>query len=275
MVAVLALVAAACAEEEPPADGGQDLLAQIKADGVIRIATDPAYPPQSFYDEETGTWEGFDIDVAEEIAKRLGVSVEWKTPSWDVLTAGSWNDRWDISVGSMTPTGERVAVLNFSTPYRLDSAVIAVGADSGIASFDGLSGKKIGVCGACTYEYYLRRTLDISAPGFTVEFNVPEDVDIRTYDTDSTAIQDLELGRLDAVMSSEGTLQGAIDKGKPIELIGEPAFLEPVAVAADKGASLDTTSLIEEITRVIDEMRADGTLTELSTQWYGKDLTAL
>ncbi len=55
--------------------------------------------------------------MAEEIAKRLGVEVEWITPSWDVITAGNWNGRWDLSVGSMTPTPERQKVLHFSPPY--------------------------------------------------------------------------------------------------------------------------------------------------------------
>lgn len=274
LVFALALVAAACAkEEEGGGNGGQTLLDRITADGAVRVATDPAYPPQSSYDKETQTWEGYDIDVATEIADRLGVAIEWETPSWDVLTAGSWNDRWDLSIGSMTPTGERVEVLDFSVPYRVDRAYIAVGSDSGITSFDQLSGKKIGVCGACTYEYYLDRTLVIQAPGFDFEFSVPEDVEIITYDTDSTAIQDLALGRLDAVMSSQGTLQSAIDKGKPMTLIGDPAFFEPVAVAADKSLPLDTTSLTEKVSQIIEEMHSDGTLTELSMKWYDQDIS--
>ena len=61
-------------------EGGGDLLQEIKDRGVLRVSTDPAYPPQSFQ-TESGDFKGFDIDVAEEIAKRLGVEVEWITPS--------------------------------------------------------------------------------------------------------------------------------------------------------------------------------------------------
>ncbi len=235
------------------------------------MSTDPAYPPQSSYDEATGTWEGFDIDVAEEIAKRLGVTVEWKTPSWDLITAGGWNDRWDLSVGSMTITAERATVLDFSTPYYYTPAGLAVQAGSDIASFDQLSGKTIGVCGACTYEFYLERNLNI--PGYSVEYLVPEDVTLKTYDTDSTAIQDLVIGRLDAVMSAVPTLQGAIDKDKPIQLLGDPVFYEPLGAAADKGAPLPPDSFITKVSDIIIEMHSDGTLTQLSMKWYGEDLS--
>src|SRR5437867_9064657 len=105
-VAALAIVSAACGSSKPT--GGSttpaknDLLASILKAGVINVSTDPAYPPQSSLDEKTGRWQGFDIDVATEIARRLGVKVAWKTPAWDTITSGHWSGRWDISVGSMT-----------------------------------------------------------------------------------------------------------------------------------------------------------------------------
>lgn len=276
LLLAMVLVSASCAKEKEPIGEGtggapQTLLDQIMANGTIRVSTDPAYPPQSSYDEATGTWEGFDIDVAEEIAKRMGVAVDWETPSWDLITAGGWNDRWDLSVGSMTITEERGQVLNFSTPYYYTPAGLAVQQGSDIASIDQLAGKTIGVCGACTYEFYLERSLNI--PGYEVQYLVPEDVTIKTYDTDSTAIQDLVIGRLDAVMSAVPTLQGAVDKGKPIQLLGDPVFFEPLAAAADKSALLDSQSLIDKVSGIIQQMHDDGTLTQLSTKWYKEDLT--
>jgi polar amino acid transport system substrate-binding protein len=252
----------------PAADG---LLAQILETGVLRVSTDPAYPPQSSYDEATGEWQGFDIDVATEIATRMGVVTQWETPSWDVITAGNWNNRWDVSVGSMSITEERAQVLDFTEPYYFTPAGVAVNADSDIQSIDQLAGKRVGVCGACTYEYYLNRTLAI--PGFNFEFLVPEDVEIVTYDTDSTVLQDLKLGRVDAMLSAVPLLEEAIKKGKEIRLVGDPVFLEPLAVAADKSSSLPVTSLVAELNRIIAEMHADGTLSELSMKWYGVDIT--
>jgi len=280
LFAVLALVVAACASDEPTTSDGTSsgeadsgLLGQVQSDGVLRVSTDPAYPPQSSLNEETGEYEGFDIDVATEIAKRLGVEIQWETPSWDVITAGGWNDRWDVSVGSMTVTAQRAEVLNFSTPYYYTPAGLAVQEGSSIASIEDLSGATIGVCGSCTYEFYLRRDLNIDIPGFTFEYLVPEDVEIVTYDTDSTAIQDLEIGRIDAAMSAVPTLQGAIDKGRDIQLLGDPVFYEPLAAALDRESSLDSSALTEEISGIIEEMHADGTLTELSMKWYDEDLT--
>ncbi len=293
LLAVLTLVAAACASDENGGGGGGgggattepaaqgecssvdtsagDLLAKICQDGVLRVSTDPAYPPQSSYDEASNTWEGFDIDVATEIADRMGVQIKWETPAWDTITAGHWNDRWDLSVGSMTITEERAQVLDFSDPYYFTPAGLAVQEGSDITSFDQLAGKTIGACGACTYEYYLERTLNI--PGYTFDYLVPENIEFVGYDTDTTAIQDLVLGRLDAVMSAVPTLQGAIDKGKPIQLLGDPVFYEPLAAAADKSASEDPTSFIAMVSSIIDQMHQDGTLTDLSMKWYSEDLT--
>ena len=287
LVMVFALIGAACANDNSSENGGtsgsggatgasgapETLLDRIMADGAIRVATDPAYPPQSSYDEATNTWEGFDIDVANEISKRMGLTqpVDWQTPSWDIITAGNWNDRWDVSVGSMTVTADRAKVLDFTNPYYYTPAGLAVQQGSPITSIDQLAGKTIGVCGACTYESYLNRDLNI--PGYTPTYVVPENITLKTYDTDSTAIQDLALGRLDAVMSAVPTLQGAIDKDKPIELLGDPVFFEPLAVAIDKSAPLDDTTLVAKISEIIDAMHADGTLTELSQKWYGEDLT--
>jgi polar amino acid transport system substrate-binding protein len=246
-------------------------LEAVMASGTLKVATDPAYPPQSSYDEAAGTWTGFDIDVATEIANRMGVKVDWQTPAWDVITAGKWNGRWDLSVGSMTVTTERDKVLNFSSPYYYTPAGLAVQSGSDIASFDQLAGKEVGSCGACTYEYYLERKLQI--PNYTVDFKVPADVKVKTYDTDSTAIQDLTLGRTAAVMSAVPTLQEAIKKGTKIKLLGDPVYYEPLAIAADKSARLPSDTLTAKVNEVLDQMRADGTLAKLSQKYYGADLT--
>lgn len=297
LLAVLALVGAACGGDDgddgdndvgatgttaettgatgESAAGGDDLLARIQEEGVIRVSTDPAYPPQSELNEDTGEYEGFDIDVATEIATRLGVDIEWETPEWTAITSGGWSDRWDMSVGSMTVTPERAEVLDFTPAYYYTPASVAVHQDNTtIQDLEtDLDGKRIGVCGGCTYDTFLQGTLEI--PGYTFDFIV-DDPQIQTYNTDTTAIRDLSLGdgtRLDAVISALPTLEQAVEKGEPIKVVGEPVFYEPLAVAFDRGASLDNTSLLEAVSTIIDEMHADGTLTELSQKWYGTDLT--
>ncbi|MBC7309327.1 MAG: transporter substrate-binding domain-containing protein [Actinomycetales bacterium] len=256
-----------CAE-----DGHDGLLAEICERGEIKVSTDPAYPPQSSLNDQTGEYEGFDIDVATEIAKRLGVEVAWEAPSWDVITAGSWNGRWDMSVGSMTPTNDRQQVLHFTQPYNYTPAVVVVKADDSAVNdlSTDLDGKRIGVCSACTYEQFLDKTLNIE--GYTFDFII-DDAEIVGFDTDTTALQDLAFGRLDAAITSVTTAQGYIDAGNPAKIVGDPVFYEPLSVGFDKSADPSAESLYQAVDAIVGEMHADGTLTSFSEKWYGLDLT--
>ncbi|MDP9296700.1 MAG: transporter substrate-binding domain-containing protein [Actinomycetota bacterium] len=285
LAATLALVGAACASNNTPSSGGGgsgtpqqgggDLLAKIMDQGFITVSTDPKYAPQSFLDDQ-GQYVGFDIDVAKEIAKRLGVQVHWTAPAWNSIISGHWSGRWDMSVGSMTVTPERAQVLDFTPPYRYDPAGVAVYKTNTTINdvTTDLDGKTIGVCGGCTYEFYLEKTLDL--PNATFNF-VVDDANVKTYNTDTTAIEDLSLGdgaRLDAVVSAKPTLEEAAKKGAPIRVLDQPLFSEPLAVAFDKSSELDETSLYKKVSDIIDQMHQDGTLTALSKKWYnGQDLT--
>ena len=257
-------------------DAADDLLAQICDKGVLTVSTDPAYPPQSRYVPKKDAYEGFDIDVATEIATRLGVDVAWETPSWDVITAGGWNGRWDLSVGSMTPTNDRQEVLDFSEPYYFTPAVVVVHADNSTVQdlTTDLDGKDVGVCSGCTYEQFLDKSLNIK--GFEFDF-VIDDAVIKGYDTDTTALQDLALGdgtRLDAVITSSTTAQGYVDEGNDVKIVGDPVFYEPLSVAMDKSSKLDQASLVEAVSTIVAEMHSDGTLSDLSEEWYdGLDLS--
>ena len=292
LVALLALFLASCGgdddsnadddggSDEPAAATGEevcagdvtDLLKEICDKGTLTVSTDPAYPPQSSLNEQTGEYEGFDIDVATEIAKRLGVDVAWEAPSWDVITAGSWNGRWDTTVGSMTPTNDRQEVLYFTEPYNYTPAVVVVPADDESVTdlTTDLDGKKIGVCAGCTYEQFLNKELTIE--GYEFDF-VIDDAQVSGYDTDTTALQDLANGRLDAVITSVTTAQGYIDAGNPVKIVGDPVFYEPLSVGFDKSSEPSSESLYEAVDKIVGEMHEDGTLTELSEKWYGLDLT--
>jgi polar amino acid transport system substrate-binding protein len=284
----MVLLAAACGGETTAPSGGgdgdsgtagkegNDLLQVVKDRGTLIASTDPAYPPQSSRNPQ-GEFEGFDIDVTNEIAERLGLDgVEWVTPAFDAITAGSWSGRWDLSVGSITITKERQKVLLFTEPYYFTPASIAVHQEnSDIQDLEtDLDGKRVGVCVACSYDLYLQGKSPVvgEAPEFVVD-----DPEIKTYDTDTTAIQDLAIGdgvRLDAVMSALPTLEQAIEDDTPIKIVGDPLFYEPLGVAVDKSSPEDPQAFFEEVDSIIQEMHSDGTLTELSKKWYdGTDLT--
>ena len=249
-------------------------LDRVMSSKTLTMSSDAEYPPQSFLND-ANEMDGFDVDVGKEIAKRMGVELKIVTPSWDIITGGNWGGRWDMSVGSMTPTKQRAQVLNFPAVYYYTPAAFAVHKDSAINSLGDLNGKTIGSCGGCTYDAYLNKDLSIDAEGappFSYEVEAGE---IKTYETDTHAFDDLRLGdgtRLDAVFSALPTIQEAIDNGGyPLKVIGKPAFYEPLSVATDKGdAEFDA-----KITAIVEEMRTDGTLKKLSEKWYGVDLTTV
>jgi polar amino acid transport system substrate-binding protein len=264
---------AASSGGDTPCDGDvADMLAKVCEAGKLTVSTDPAYPPQSSLNEQTGEYEGFDIDVATEIAKRLGVDVAWEAPTWDVITAGSWNGRWDTTVGSMTPTNDRQKVLYFTQPYNYTPAVVVVSEDNDDVTdiSTDLDGKKVGSCSPCTYSDFLEKKLAID--GYTFDF-VIDDAQISGYDTDTTALEDLVNGRLDAVITSVTTAQGYIDAGNPVKIVGDPVFYEPLSVGFDRSSDPSSESLFKAVDTIVGEMHEDGTLTSLSEKWYDTDLT--
>lgn len=266
----LPLVAAAIAFLATPAMAGET-LDRVTSTGTLTMSSDPEYPPQSFLND-ANEMDGFDVDVGKEIAKRLGVEFKIVTPAWEVITAGGWAGRWDMSVGSMTPTAARAEVLSFPAVYYYTPASFAVHTDSSSATFADLDGKVIGTCGGCTYDAYLNKDLVIDAEGAPpFEYQVTAG-EIRTYETDTNAFDDLRLGdgvRVDAVFSALPTIQEAIKNGYPMKVVGDPAFYEPLSVATDKGdAEFDA-----KIAEIVGAMHEDGTLTALSEKWYGVDLT--
>src|SRR5207247_1798281 len=126
-----------------PAFSGETLNRVMKNKVMVEV-TDQSYPPFSYVDEK-GTFVGFDIDVAKELAKRLGVELKVETPSWEIITVGKWQGRWDVCVCSMTPTAERRQVLDFAASYYAAPAVLITNPDNTtIKSPADLTGKKVG-----------------------------------------------------------------------------------------------------------------------------------
>jgi polar amino acid transport system substrate-binding protein len=247
-------------------------LDRIHETKVIKVATSANWPPQSFLGPDNKL-QGFDIDVASEIGKRLGSKVDFVTPEYGIITAGRWSNRWDLSVGSMTPTTERTRVLDFPAIYYYTPYVFAVHKDAAAAKLADLNGKIIGVEAGTTSEDYINRRLKIDAadvPPFTYDVTPGE---VRTYGDSMGPLDDLRMGngvRLDATLSALPTIVAAIKNGYPIVRVeGKPAYYEPLAIAVDKGDDAFNSAL----TKIVADMKADGTLKQLSEKWYGADLT--
>jgi polar amino acid transport system substrate-binding protein len=265
LLTVASLMLSACG-----AAGSKDLLSTIKARGTMRVSTDPNYKPQSFINDK-GELDGFDVDVAKEVAKRLGVKVEFVTPDWDAITGGNWGGRWDISIGSMTITPDRKKALYFSTPYYYTPAQFAVPKDSALASIDDLTGKTVCVGTATTYEDYLNEKLVLE--GETIIKQV-KGAKVQTLSTDVECIQAFQAGRkeAEALLTAQPTVEEAIKAGAPIKKLGAPVYYEDLAAAMDKNVA-NSDSFVAAVTKAIEDMHKDGTLTTLSMKWYGVDLT--
>jgi polar amino acid transport system substrate-binding protein len=256
-----------------PAAAG--VLEDVMSKGEIVISSDANYAPQSFLDDN-GELAGFDIDVSREVAKRLGVTAKFVTPDWDLIVAGKWGARWDLSIGSMTITAERAKVVDFSSPYYYTPAQFAVHkANKDILVLSDFAGKTVGLGSGTTYESYLdpNATLSIGG-GEKIRYQV-KGVKGRPYTTDMEAVQDLALGdgvRLDGVLTSGYVVTEAIKKGVPIRPVGNPVFYEPLAAASD-GARPGSAEFVKKISEIFEAMHADGTLTQFSMKWYGLDIT--
>lgn len=250
-------------------------LAEVCEAGTIVVSTDPAYPPQSFLNEETGEYEGFDIDVAQEIANRLGVELEFTDPTFDAVVAGNWSGRWDMSVGSVTVTEERREVLDFTQPYYFTPAQMAAQAESEFESLEDLAGETVCAGESTTYVFWIEGTLNLPDEAGDIA-EVPEGMEATTLPTDIDCAEAWRSGRTEDFqgwLTALPTAQGAIDEGYPVKLVGDPVFYEPLAVAFDASAE-NNDSLVEAVDAIIGEMHEDGTLTALSEEWYGGvDLT--
>ena len=276
--------------ETPPVDtGGATLLDTVLDRGYLVVSTDPNYEPQSFLDPAAeraagtvcpddlltyGEIIGFDVDTAKAVADGLGVEVCFATPDWDLVTAGSWGDRWDISIGSMTNTITRGEVLAFAHAYYYTPAQFAAAADSGITSLADLEGQTICLASATTYLDWFNGTLTI--PDSSIYSDPPSDFTLVELPTDQECAQSIAAGRpeFSIYLTSDTVVNSNIAGGLEVVKVGDAVFSEDLAPAIDRSSSFDIESFVAEINEIIDGLHADGTLSALSLQWFeGIDLT--
>jgi polar amino acid transport system substrate-binding protein len=266
-----------------------DKLAEIQARGTLVIATDADYTPQSKLvpgsspaaDTEckptqytADQFEGFDVEVAKELATHLGVEACFVTPPWSQLIAGNWGDNWDVHIGSVAITFDRMKNLYFSQPYYATPTVLLVHKDNRTyRAAEDLSGKRVGICAGCTFEDYLKGTLKI--PGENIVYRI-KNAHIVAYENEDPAIAALSKGdgvELDAVMTILPKARAAMEQGSPLRALDEPVVFAYASVTLDRASQRDPKRLFDEINRILQELHASGRLKELSVQYQGLDLT--
>lgn len=224
---------------------------EIKQSGKILIGTEGAFPPFNFFDDQNQL-KGFDIDIGNAIAKQLGLQPEWKAHAWDTMLIALNQGRFDFVIASHTITPERSKAVDFSKPYYCTGNVI-VSKPGGPQKPEDLKGKVIGAQLGTTFEEFAK------------QFGPKE---LKTYQTNPDAVQDLMLGRIDAWVTDQFTALEAV-KSRDLNLhISGLLNKEEIGMAVAKGNSL----LLAAINQALDEIQANGVYEQISMKWFGKDI---
>lgn len=238
-------------------ESADDLLAQIKERGSIIVAMEGTWAPWTYHDEDDNL-VGYDVEVAQNIAEKLGVEVEFIEGAWDGLLAGLDAGRYDIMVNGVGVTEERAEKYNFSTPYAYNkTAVIVRGDYDEISSMEDLKGKKTANTITSTY------ASQAEAYGATVT----------GVDDLNQTIELLLSKRIDATLNAEVVFND-YKKEHPeadVKIATYSDQVEEIAIPIRKGD--DTVTLLEAVNDALDEMAKDGTLTELSEKYFGMDIS--
>lgn len=238
-------------------ESADDLLAQIKERGSIIVAMEGTWAPWTYHDEDDNL-VGYDVEVAQNIAEKLGVEVEFIEGAWDGLLAGLDAGRYDIMVNGVGVTEERAEKYNFSTPYAYNkTAVIVRGDYDEISSMEDLKGKKTANTITSTY------ASQAEAYGATVT----------GVDDLNQTIELLLSKRIDATLNAEVVFND-YKKEHPeadVKIATYSDQVEEIAIPIRKGD--DTVTLLEAVNDALDEMAKDGTLTELSEKYFGIDIS--
>jgi polar amino acid transport system substrate-binding protein len=285
-VAVLLAAAGGCGGAESDGKGGDpttDMLAKVVARGTLILFTDPEYPPQSFALKDAQRPEdtrcaanqltaaevaGYDADTSVLVAEKLGVEPCFVTPSWTEVTAGNWGDRWDLAYGSGAIALDRMEDLYMTQPYYSTPANFFVPVDSPARKPQDLSGKRVGACAGCTMESYLRGTLEL--PGPPIE-TVIEDPEIITFETEVPGLQATARGEIDGFLCSEPVGSGAVDGGAELRMLHLPAYVTYKTGYVDKSSGLSAAAFVERVNEIVAALHDDGTLRELSLEYFGSD----
>ena len=230
-----------------------DALAAAKASGVIRIANTQSSPPWTLLDDKNQP-AGYDVDVARELAKRMGIAkVVFVADSFKNFVEGLKTGKYDLVMNDLTPTPERGKQVDFAAPYGVEDFRIFVRADNtDIHGRPDLKGKQVGVTNGSTNESWSRANL--------------KDSDIRTYDNGGFVFSDLATHRIDAVINSHfGGLHYAEVNHLDIKEVGEPLIYQLSAPALPKGQP----ALLKAVNQAIAAMMADGTIERLGKKWVG------
>lgn len=241
------------------APAGDDSLQKVLDSGRFVLGLDASFKPMGYTDENDQI-VGFDIDCAEEVCKRLGVELVKEGINWDtkeeILEAGTIDCIWN----GMSVDEKRAARMNLSEPYMENMMVFVVPGDSSAEKMADLSGKIVGVQNGSTAQTLLE------------ESEIGSDITVSALATNVEALQQMDLGLVDAVYLDSVVAEYEIaEAGKDWKIFSDGSESEQYAIGFRK----EDQALRDKVQEILSEMKADGTLAEISEKWFGKDITTV
>lgn len=237
------------------ADG---LLKQVLDKGTLVAGMEGNWAPWSYHDLDTNEVIGYDADTARAIGEKLGVEVQIVEAPWESLFAGLDDGRYDIVINGVEVTDERSEKYDFSEPYAYIHTALVVRKDNEeIKSFDDLKGKKTVNSIGSTY-MELAESYGASAAGVS---------------TLNDTIQNVIDGRADATLNADVSIYDYLNQQPDanIKIVATTEDASHVAIPIRKGD--ETASFEKAVNAAIEELKADGTLAELSEKYFGSDVT--
>lgn len=234
--------------------GADNSLKDVQDKGYFIVGLDATFAPMGYRDEN-GELVGFDIDLAKEVAKRMGVEARFKPCEWDGIVFDLRSKNIDMVWNGMTVTPARAKQVLFSEPYLANNQIIFTRKDEGTYSIKDLAGKVVGV------QLGSSGALAVDKSAIRKEIK-----DVKKYATNVEALMDLEAGRLDAVVMDEVSGKYYNKKKSTLNYSVEQLANEEFAVALRKNEK----ALTDEINKQLNAMKADGTFDTLKNKWLGK-----
>lgn len=235
---------------------------ESSAAGTFTVGFDQDFPPMGFVGDD-GEYTGFDLELAQEVASRLGLEYVPQPIAWDAkdmeLEAGTIDCIWN----GFTMNGREDAY-TWSDPYMDNSQVFVVAADSGISTLADLAGKVVEVQTDSSAEAALKDNQELSSSFGTLQ----------TVADYNTAFMDLEMGAVDAIAMDVIVAGYQIEQradGDNYVILDETLAAEEYGIGFKKG----NEELRDKVQAALEEMAADGTMAEISDKWFGRDVTVI
>lgn len=256
--AVLAL--AACASGDSGSDSGEaggagDEYGLVQA-GTLTVATEGTYRPFSYHEDGSGDLVGYDVEVAEAVAEKLGLEITFEETQWDAIFAGLDAGRFDVIGNQVSITPEREEQYLFSEPYTVSRGVIVVNeGDTSISSFDDLEGKT--TAQSLTSNWY--------------ELATESGANVEAVEGWAQAVALLEQGRVDATINDKLTFLDYVNTNgaSGLEVAAETDDPSLSALAFTK----DKESLVAAVDAALAELQADGTIAKIGEKYFGEDVS--